>query len=407
MTSGTRSRNSNESDSGKEPLFTFTPKHRFSTQNNFMLGVTLGPWLTVLWKYGYAIEWKHYWFRVLFLTFMACLNSTLSFLEWLFFRHRIRSAVINRRPVFILGHPRTGTTHLHNLISLDDDEFFAPTTLAAGFSAAYLLLHPVRHLLSGVLSDTRPMDNMALTFDVPQEDELSYTQSTPLLSMYSPLVFMTEEPKFRKYFRMQDVSQDEKKRYTDVMLAFLQKLAVHAQGRRFVLKSPTHTAKVRFLLELFPEAQFIYIHRHPYRVFRSAMNMADKTYWYSYLATPTNEQVAEFVMHQYEELFDAYMEDRSLIPEGNLVEVSFDELQQQPLQTMERIYTTLQWTGFDDRVKPKLQRYLKSLRGFKKNAFETLTDTQRQEVNRRWRKSFKAFGYTMQEKQGAVNIAGH
>ena len=40
----------------------------------------------------------------------------------------------------------------------------------------------------------------------------SLQQETPLLSMYAPLVFMTEEPSFRKYFRMQDVSPQEKQR---------------------------------------------------------------------------------------------------------------------------------------------------------------------------------------------------
>ena len=63
---------------------------------------------------------------------------------------------------------------MHNLLALDSQEFFAPSTLAAGFSAAYLLIHPVRHLLAGVVSNTRPMDNMKLSLDVPQEDELAY-----------------------------------------------------------------------------------------------------------------------------------------------------------------------------------------------------------------------------------------
>eukprot|EP00043_Microstomoeca_roanoka_P016908 m.175022 g.175022 ORF g.175022 m.175022 type:complete len:401 (+) comp16545_c0_seq2:321-1523(+) len=383
---------------------TLQPRHQFATQNNFMLGVTLGPWIRVLWKYWPSIEWRVYWFRVLFLSFMACINSVLALIEWILFRAKIKRTVINRRPVFILGHPRTGTTHLHNLVALDDDVFFAPSTLAAGFSAAYLLLHPVRHLLRGLLSKTRPMDNMRLTFDVPQEDELAYVQTTPLLSMYSPLVFMPDEPSFRKYFRMQDVSPREKKRYTDVVMQFLRKIGVHAEGRRFVLKSPTHTAKIRFFLELFPEAQFIYIHRDPYRVFRSAMHMADKTYWYSYLATPTSEEVTEFVLNQYEELFNAYMEDRHLIPKGNLVEISYAELQQDGVAAMRKIYDALGWESFEKRAKPKLEAYLAGVQNYQKNEFDHLTDEQRQEVNRRWGDSFKAFGYEMNTSKGSAQV---
>eukprot|EP01147_Barroeca_monosierra_P000654 gene654-3962_t len=359
-------------------IFTFNPKHRFSTKNNFMTGITLGPWITVLWKYGGDIEWKTYWFRALFLSIMACINSMLALLERVIFGRHIRDATVNQRPVFILGHPRTGTTHLHNLIALDSDIFFCPTTLSAGFSAAYLLLHPVRSLLSGLLSKTRPMDNMPLSFDVPQEDELSHT-----------------EKEFRKYFRMQDVPPDEKRRYTDVFLAFLQKIAVHAEGRRIVLKSPTHTAKIKFFLDLFPNAQFIYIHRNPYDVFKSAMNMADKTYWYSYLATPSPSQIVEFVMNQYEELHNAYVSDRECIPEGNIVEVSFADLEANPLSTLRSIYTKLGWSEFDTRMKPKLNSYLANINGFQKNRLQPLSNLQRKAINDRWSAAFKDFRYSV------------
>jgi len=44
--------------------------------------------------------------------------------------------------------------------------------------------------------------------------------------------------------------------------------------KRLLLKSPVHTARIKLLLKLFPDAQFVYIHRNPYDVFRSAVNMA-------------------------------------------------------------------------------------------------------------------------------------
>ena len=57
-----------------------------------------------------------------------------------------------------------------------------------------------------------------------------------------------------------------------------------------MLKSPVHTARVELLLRLFPDAQFVYIHRHPETIYRSACHMADTTYGHMYLATPTDEQ---------------------------------------------------------------------------------------------------------------------
>lgn len=55
---------------------------RFETQNNILSGITLGPWLRLLSERYADIEWSSYWFRVLFLTFMACLNSCLAFIEY-------------------------------------------------------------------------------------------------------------------------------------------------------------------------------------------------------------------------------------------------------------------------------------------------------------------------------------
>lgn len=55
--------------------------------------------------------------------------------------------------------------------------------------------------------------------------------------------------------------------------------------------TPLFFLQIKLLLTLFPKAQFIYMHRDPYAVFSSAANMAQKTYWYNYLATPSNEQV--------------------------------------------------------------------------------------------------------------------
>ncbi len=55
----------------------------------------------------------------------------------------------------------------------------------------------------------------------------------------------------------------------------LRKLTVrHGSEKRLVIKSPVHTARVALLLKLFPDAQFIYIHRNPYEVFQSCVNMA-------------------------------------------------------------------------------------------------------------------------------------
>jgi len=111
----------------------------------------------------------------------------------------------------------------------------------------------------------------------------------------------------------------------------LRKLSLRAGGRRLLLKSPAHTARVRLLLHLFPDAQFVYIHRHPAAVYQSACHMADTQYWHMYLATPTDEQIHEFILNQFEVLWREYAAARALVPAGNLVEISYAELTAEPV----------------------------------------------------------------------------
>ena len=96
---------------------------------------------------------------------------------------------------------------------------------------------------------------------------------------------------------------------------FLRKIQFAAGGKhkRLLLKSPVHTARVKLLVnlgvEMFPKATFIFVHRHPYEVFKSAVTMADRYYWQCYLQKPRVEDVQEFILYQGELLHRKYTED--------------------------------------------------------------------------------------------------
>ena len=93
-----------------------------------------------------------------------------------------------------------------------------------------------------------------------------------------------------------------------------------------------HQRSFELLLRLFPDAQFVYIHRHPAAVYQSACHMADTQYWHMYLATPTSEQIHEFILNQFEVLWREYAAARALVPPGNLVEISYAELTAEPVR---------------------------------------------------------------------------
>lgn len=383
--------------------YKFTFKSQFSTQCNILTGITLGQWLEILRNRWRHVDWRIYGFRVFFLTGMATFNSVLSSFEHFLYGKSVANVKLNEEPVFILGHPRTGTTHLFNLLSLDDDQFIYPNTFQCGFANAIQLLGNKTFLFQGALSDTRPMDNVKLTFDAPQEDELGINVITAGTSPYMPLMFMNREPEFRRFFTFEDATEEERTRWVAGFFEFMRRvtadyIARGAKTNRMIFKSPCHVARARLFYQLFPKAQFIYIHRNPFTVWKSAAHMADTTYWHTYLAKPTDEMVTEFILSQYETLFKEYQAARSMIPSEQFAVVSYDQLDDNPLQTLHGIYEKFGWKTWDS-AEPRLKSYLASLGTFKKNNFTPVPEPMKSYVLKRWKPSFDEFGYNEKDER--------
>lgn len=156
----------------------FTPKHVYEMKNNIMCGFTMGAWLSLLWRHRASIGWRTYWLRLSFLSFMAFINTGLWLVEEYLYGKAWRATEMNQRPIFVLGHPRTGTTHLHNLLSLDKEQFGVATTIQVGFPSSFLFTQHYAWIMEPILDKTRPMDKVRLTFQTPQEDELGVNVSS-------------------------------------------------------------------------------------------------------------------------------------------------------------------------------------------------------------------------------------
>jgi hypothetical protein len=89
----------------------FHPKHTFSTKNNPICGITLRPWLSILWSFFSTVEWVYYP-RVLFISLLAVVNSCLGWVEWWVYGAAIERQELPTDPIFIIGHPRTGKQYI-------------------------------------------------------------------------------------------------------------------------------------------------------------------------------------------------------------------------------------------------------------------------------------------------------
>jgi hypothetical protein len=367
-------------------------KHRWSLGHNYLAGITADAWWRLLRENRFAVD-PAYLHRALFVSALSLMNSWYRRREERLWGERVATAALAGPPLFVLGHWRSGTTHLHNLLALDE-QFAFPNTYQVVNPHTFLTTEDFNtRRFRALLPDTRPMDNVALSFDAPQEDEFG-----PALvcfrSLYPGISFPRNAAWYERYLTFRGVPQAEIDEWKTAFLWFLRKLTVK-YGRPLVLKSPPHTARVRLLLEMFPDARFVHIHRDPYTVFRSFLHYYDTAGWYTYLQRPDLDGLDDLILTRYTVMYDAWFEEKELIPAGRLHEIAFTDLEADPAGQMALLYERLGLGGFDQ-LEPKLREYVGSLRDYRKNRYEALPPAVRERVATAWRRSFEAWGYPLE-----------
>src|SRR5207302_6539077 len=104
------------------------------------------------------------------------------------------------------------------------------------------------------------------------------------------------------------------------------------------------------------------------------------------------QRLDDGILRRYQILYDAFFEERSLIPSGRYHDVRFEELEKDPLGQMELLYQKLSLPGFA-LLRPALQQYVASLAGYRKNTLPDLSLHLRQRIAKEWRQSFEEWGY--------------
>ncbi len=97
----------------------------FFNPTHTVIGIDIINWIKLLWRNKFVIDFR-FWPKVLLLTFISVLNSPFQLYEFFAYSKRIKRVKI-KRPVFILGHPRSGTTYLHYVLSQDPRFAFCQT----------------------------------------------------------------------------------------------------------------------------------------------------------------------------------------------------------------------------------------------------------------------------------------
>jgi hypothetical protein len=163
-------------------------------------------------------------------------------------------------------------------------------------------------------------------------------------------------------------------------------------NRPLILKSPPHTARVKLLLKLFPDARFIHIRRNPYKVYVSTVSLLKAVNPVFRLQSGPWNIDEKYVLQTYRTMYEAYLADCSLVPPGQLIELAYEDLDREPLTQLERIYQQLSLGEFTE-IKPALETYLSSIANYKKGHYRPMDHALKARIADAWSFCFEAWGY--------------
>jgi hypothetical protein len=290
-------------------------------------------------------------------------SAPIKAIEATLFNHQIKRMAV-RPPIFILGHWRSGTTFLHYLLAMDKSfqcvtnfhTFVPGASITGGWVA--------KKFIEWQLPEKRPVDGMELHPDLPQEEEFAISNLSPY-SFYHGFVFPKELDKlFKNYVLFEDVPTSTIETWKEIYFSFMQKMQFRQKDKTLLLKNPMNTGRVRLLLEMFPDAKFIYIHRDAKEVKQSTFRLFSSVINQNGLQHVDSDELKASIEVRYEKLLQAYNDQKPLIPSNHLIEVSYEELTTAPLATTRAIYDHLGLTTFD-LSEPAFKTYIDSQKDYK------------------------------------------
>lgn len=280
-------------------------------------------------------------------------------------------------PLIIIGHWRTGSTYLHQLLNLDPN-LAAPTLLNTSLPEAYMsgakFYVPI---IKKLLGKHRPFDQIKTGVFEPQEDEFALIR----MSCFSPFVNLLF-PESEKYFLLQkscsflpdDANMQQWEHY---LKEFYRKVS-WSTGKRLILKNPFHSMRISYLYKTFPNARFIHIYRNPIAVVPSSVRMwsivGTQNTMNNKWKNPGILEVSQFMNIMLNNIH----EELSKLPPHVYVETKFENLENEPVKEIQRIYNSLD-IPFCDKFGELLNNFLLENKNYEKNTY-SLSDTEKEVI---------------------------
>jgi len=345
-----------------------------------------------MWVYrqGLAVSWelfgfsRHFFFFVgvifFFMTHSFFTVTTLFFDHILFPKFR---KVKVKQPVFIIGHPRSGTTFIHHLFT-QTDEMAAFTTWQLLFPAltARKIVKPIVQFLTRknpmVLIPEEAGHQISL--DSVEEDEMLFLHNhdTQFVVIGTPLGFA--EKNYRE-IRFHDF-QPWKRRIKSVrfLKSVFQRHIYYTGKTQIFAQTHFSTHRIKTLLEVFPDAKFIYMHRMPEETLPSYLSLNYNTLdilWGMHRFS--EKQKANYYHRRYKASLELYRYFYDLwhnneIDKEKVLIVDYKKLRKELIPMFEQI---IEFTGIQpsDKLRNVVARQAQKQKSYKrKHQVKTLAD---------------------------------
>ncbi len=339
---------------------------------HFMALAPLDAWVRLLYA-PFAFVRPVYWPRLGFGLLTSIFGTAITLPErllvapvlWFLGRrsgHRLRH---DPGVLIVLGYPRSGTTHLHYLFACDP-RYWTPRWYQALAPQGFLLSWTIlRIVLVPFLSNKRLMDDMAFGPEWPAEDEFAINNWCVASYLPGRLIMPGRHGHYHRFHDLDGLTAGERSRWRRYSWAFAWKLSRLAGRRAILLKSPSHTARVRELTDLYGgNVKFVHISRDPRAVVRSNVSMLERAEVY-HLQEPTpsgaleGELITDLIGTEAK-----FRRESAELPPGRVAEVRYQDLVADPVLEMRRLYRDLglDWTR---EVEARLVRYLHTVADYK------------------------------------------
>lgn len=265
----------------------------------------------------------------------------LAYFDNLRYRSMSRDLEIKKDPIYVIGHWRSGTTFLHQLLCSFNDVSYSTTYQTVFPNNLFFLQRLLKTIIQFYLPEQRLVDKVQMHVDFPQEEEFALGNEVGF-SFYYWFYF----PKDYKRIREEHLtlsSLDEKKReaFKEGYKRFVKRSLLYVKGNQYVAKNPPHMARIPFLLEMFPKSRFVFIERNPYEVLMSTFRFFKGFLKTLQVQEMSDEDLWEFIFSNYRMMYEIYEVDKLKIPTGNLVELRYEELTRDPASVIELLQNGL------------------------------------------------------------------